>query len=229
MKSHWRIGVFVVLQLVFAAVFSPVALGNGLAAVEPPVIIVNSGDFTSVDLDQDGNPDHLVLSLPVEAKIAGEYWISAELQTEVNGEWQTLNYTATSFDWSPGRQVGEILFYGGEFVRRSVEGPCRVVINLRTGVWESKIPHLQDVPEIHSVSWQASDIAATDGPVNTASEALRRVQRWAKSNDKDLGHLLEKSFAFDRWRMDFTGTEQQPPRRIWVDPYGDISAVDRRR
>lgn len=226
MRLFWRVGIFLGIQLILMTGFAQAAWSEGLGN-ESPAVFQGEGTFDNADLDKDGNPDHLALNVPVEVNTAGEYWLSAEIQMQVNGEWQTINYTAVSFQWLPGKHNGRILFYGGEFLRRQEKGACRVVANLRMGGWETKDPYLQEAPAIHSVPWQASNIAATDGPINTASEAIRLARTWAEQEQKQLGDLTERSFAFDRWRMDFLGTKQQPPRRVWVDPSGDISVVDR--
>lgn len=228
MRRYMQIGILFGLQIFLMAGMTQVALGNTMEASTPPAAFLGSGSFETSDLDRDGQPDHLAYTISVDAKTAGEYWLSAELQTLVHGEWQTLNYTAVPFDWLPGRQDGRILFYGGEIERHQVEGPSRVVANLRIGGWETASPHLQNAPEINDISWQDSNVAAADGPVNTASEAVRLARTWAEREQKELGPLADRSFAFDRWRIDFSGTEQQPPRRVWVDPSGDISAVDRK-
>lgn len=227
MKPYLRMGILFGLQVIFIAGLAQAVLGNAMETSSPPAAFLGSGTFETTDLDDNGQPDHLAYTVPVEIKTAGEYWLSAELQMLVEGEWKTVNYTATPFEWRSGLQDGRILFYGGEILRRRINGSCRVVTNLRLGGWETLSPQLQNTPAMDSIPWQSSNIAATDGPINTVSKAVKLARSWAERENKDLGPLADRSFAFDRWRMDFVGTEQQPPRRVWVDPSGDISAVDR--
>lgn len=229
MRSRYCL--FLVISLVvFVSLISYAspALGNPDKAGESPVVLRNSDVFTMVDLDQNGEPDHLEFQVLADVQVEGEYWLSAELQSLVGEQWSTINFTAVPIEWEPGTNIGSVYFYGGEFRHRMISGPYRVVAHIRKGLWEGDDPVVALSNEIPWSSWQESDLAITGGPVERASEAVRLAKQWAERERKELGELTQKSFAFDRWRIDFNGTQSQPPCRIWVDPLGDITSVDRR-
>lgn len=226
--SKTKVSILTLLSFSFLLTFSHAALafpdqGNA------PVILHATGEFYPADRDEDGQPDHLAYRIKLAVERPGEYWLSGELQTLVGDEWQTINYTAVPYQWGKGPQTGEINFYGGELRRRQVAGPCRIKVTAQMGGWRMPEPLIQETSVIPPEAWQESDLAVTDGTITRGSQAVRLARNWAQENQKELGDLREKTFAFDRWRMDFGGTTQEPPRRLWVDPQGDISAVDRRQ
>jgi hypothetical protein len=226
-KNYPFLGIGLVVFLSLMSYASP-ALGNPDGSGDLPVVLRNSDVFNTVDLDQNGEPDHLEFQVLADVKIEGEYWLSAELQSMVGEQWSTINFTAVPVEWKPGTNTGSVYFYGGEFYQRRLSGPYRVVTHIRKGKWEGNAPLVAISKEIPWSVWQESDLAKTGGPVDRASEAVRLAEQWAERERKELGALTQQSFVFDRWRMDFNGTQSQPPCRIWVDPLGDITSVDRR-
>lgn len=221
--------VIVPLSTLFFILVSALAVQAFPEENKTPAALRPAGEFSATDRDGNGQPDHLTYRIELTVNQPGEYWISGELQTMVAGEWQTLNFTAVSYDWPSGEHTAELNFYGGEFRRNQVAGSCRVMITVQMGSWRLPEPLIQETPVIKDDDWQESDYAVTGGPVDCGSEALSLARKWGRENQKELGALMDKSFAFDRWRLDFAGTEHEPPRRVWVDPQGEISVVDRQR
>jgi hypothetical protein len=224
MRHYKWLVFFMSLSTIFFS-FSGVAFGYSVIP-QNPVILENSGRFYTVDLDHNGQPDQLGYQIKATAHQPGEVWISGELQSLVGGEWFTINYTSVPFVWEKGKYTATLQFYGGEFKRLRTDGPFRIRVGVRQGLWEKDNEIIDISPQFPWDEWQASDVAAVNGPVTRASIANGLAMEWAKKQQMDLGVLTAKTFAFDRWRMDYTGTAQEPPRRLWVDPNGEIFATD---
>jgi hypothetical protein len=222
---HCKFPVFFALLSIFCFGFSGMAFGYSMNP-QTPVVLNNSGQFISVDLDRNGQPDQLGYKIKALTNQPGEVWVSGELQSLVDGEWFTINYTAVPFEWDKGEHTATLQFYGGELRRLRADGPFRILVGVRQGLWEKDNQVTDISTRFPWDEWQTSDIAAADGPVTRASMANGLAEAWAKKEHKELGALTDKTFTFDRWRMDYTGTAQDPPRRLWVDPSGEIFSAD---
>lgn len=218
--------VLFVISFLFCLGFSGPAFGFEADSQQAPVVLEQAGHFIQADLDRNGSPDQLAYTIKGLVNQPGEVWLSGELQSLVDGTWFTINYTAAPFEWSKGEQTGTIYFYGGEFRRLRADGPFRILVGVRKGLWEADHQTVDLSQQYPWDSWQASDLVKADGPVTRATEAQQLAEGWAEKQHKDLGAMMDKTYVFDRWRMDFSGTALQPSRRLWVDPSGEIFSAD---
>ncbi len=187
------------------------------------------GRFFLVDANDNQLPDHLGFTVLVKGNYAGEkFWLCGELQALVGDEWQTLAYTAQEFDWAGTPVEASIYFYGGEIRRLQQDGPFRLLLQLK-GVDVNRQEFAGFTPSYRHDLFEKADLVLTGGGTQKTSEVLKLVEDWAKRSRLTLGALEEITFTFDRWRLDFKGTRKEPPRRVWVDPTGEISCAARVR
>lgn len=197
---------------------------NLLAKAEPPVSggFNFTGRFDLVDADGNGIPDHLgyFLRLP-EGPSPDLFWVCGELQVLVGNQWRTIDYTARSFGRESGGEAA-LYFYGGELRRLQVNGPFRLLVELR-GVNFNSSGVGGYSPAYRYDQFEAADVVLTNqGPFSTA-QIQKVVKAWAEQEGIALGPLATVTFAFDRWRLDFDGAGGGPGKRIWYAPTGEIN------
>lgn len=187
------------------------------------------GQFFLVDQDQDLIPDHLGFSVQVDGEITGSrLWLSGELQTLVENNWRTIAYSGCSYLWNNKPLEATLYFYGGELKRLKANGPFRLVLQARgVGLQTEVIAGFS--PPYQGADFGDSDLVWCEGTLRKTSEVLQQVLDWASGQGMSLGRLEEEAFTFDRWRLDFGGSDQEPARRVWIDPRGEISWVDMKR
>jgi len=217
---------FLLLILIqIGAVFSwqGQAKGEAAAPVSSPQF---SGYFSLYDADQNLVPDHLAFTLDLPAEYTGEVlWVCGELQAMVNNQWQTIDYAARNY---PGPYGGTptLTFYGGELKRLRVNGPFRIIVQIKgVNVNLSGVGGFS--PSYRYEEFEASDLVmCNQGTVSTAL-IRNQIYQWAAQQGIRLGPLGAVTFAFDRWRFDFTGEAQDSPKRVWYAPDGRIDWVER--
>lgn len=139
----------------------------------------------------------------------------------VDNQWRTIDYTARSFGRESGAEAA-LYFYGGEFRRLRVNGPFRLLVEIR-GV-NSKSSVVGGIsPAYRYDQFEAADVVLTNqGPFSTA-QIKKVVTAWAEQEGLNLGPLSTVTFAFDRWRLDFSGVGGGPGIRVWYAPTGEIN------
>lgn len=198
---------------------------NLLAKGETPAsggVLSFAGRFDLVDADGNGTPDHLgyFLQLPAGAR-PDRLWVCGELQVMVDNQWRTIDYTARSFGRESGAEAA-LYFYGGELRRLQVNGPFRVLVEIR-GVDLQSAGVGGFSPAYRYEQFEAADVVLTNqGPFSTA-QIKKVVHAWAGQEGIPLGPLSTVTFVFDRWRLDFRGLDGGPGKRIWYAPTGEIS------
>jgi hypothetical protein len=212
-----------VLATQILLIFSLKLLAKGAAPQGEPLNFPNRFDL--VDANQNGTPDHLgfFLSLPLESR-PDVFWVCGELQAMVNNQWRTIDYTARSFSQESGAEVA-LYFYGGELKRLQVDGPFRIMIELK-GVnldW-SGVGGFS--PAYRHSLFEATDVVLTNqGPFSTR-QIINVIHSWAGGEGLVLGPLETATFTFDRWRFDFRGVNGGARKRVWYAPTGEINWAD---
>lgn len=181
--------------------------------------------FDLVDANQNGTPDHLgyFLSLPLESR-PDIFWVCGELQAMVNNQWRTIDYTARSFGPESGMEIA-LYFYGGELRRLQVDGPFRIMIELKGANLDwSGVGGFS--PVYHHDLFEAADVVLTNqGPFSTG-QIKNVIYSWAGQEGLVLGPLEMATFTFDRWRFDFRGVNGGARKRVWYAPTGEINWAD---
>jgi|SRR5690554_173417 len=219
----------------YLILFLPVILGVFIlhpvtgSPEDEEIYLALPGRFFLEDVDQNQIPDHLGFSVLVNGEYAGKtFWLCGELQALVGRKWQTVAYTTKEFPWPGGPMEAAIYFYGGEIRRLKQEGPFRLQLQLK-GVNVERQEFAGFSPSYHYRSFEHSDVVLTGGKTVKTSEVVAKVGNWAERNGLVLGEMTEIAFTFDRWRLDFEGTRREPPCRVWVEPGGEISWVEKIR
>lgn len=212
-----------VITIQILLVFSLSLMAKGAA---PPVESLNfPSRFDLVDADFNGTPDHLgyFLTLPTESR-PDVFWVCGELQAMINNQWRTIDYTARSFGQESGAEIA-LYFYGGELQRLQVDGPFRIMIELKgvnldsSGVGGFSPAYRHDL-------FEAADVVLTNqGPFSTG-QIKNVIHSWAGQEGLVLGPLETATFTFDRWRFDFRGASGGAGKRIWYAPTGEINWAD---
>ena len=219
----------------YLVLFFPIVLGVFLLAPvtgsqgEEGFYPALPGRFFLVDANDNQHPDHLGFTVLVKGNYAGRSSGFAGVAGAGGDEWrQTLAYTAQEFDWAGTPVEASIYFYGGEIRRLQQDGPFRLLLQLK-GVDVNRQEFAGFTPSYRHDLFEKADLVLTGGGTQKTSEVLKLVEDWAKRSRLTLGALEEITFTFDRWRLDFKGTRKEPPRRVWVDPTGEISCAARVR
>lgn len=220
-KKHpgYYLVLLIVIQLLLVFSLHLLARGEDLPNYSNASV---SGNFQLVDADGNSIPDHLSYSVRTDNYSEGMVWLCGELQAMINGQWQTIDYTARGFN---GFRQGEELtlyFYGGEIKRLRINGPFRILVQIK-GVDLNLSGSEVLSPAYHYGEFEASDVVLYNGQSRLISEVLNTVQQWALQNGLEIGPLEVATFNFDRWRFDFQGNFRVPARRVWVSPTGEIN------
>lgn len=219
------------LLILFIQILLVFTLHLAADAQEPPdrLKLQLPGRFYLVDQDHNLLPDHLAFSVWVDGKLTSEhFWLCGELQALIDNNWQTVAFTGRSYRWSNQPMEATIHFYGGELKRLQVNGPFRLILKLKSVGFNNEVI-AGFSPSYQYQEFEASDLVWSEGELRKTSEVLKNVLNWAEKKGMILGRLEERTYTFDRWRLDFKGESPNPPRRVWVDPQGNISWVDKKR
>lgn len=139
----------------------------------------------------------------------------------INNQWRTIDYTARSFGTGSGTEAA-LYFYGGELQRLRVNGPFRILVEIR-GVNLNASGVGGFSPAYRYDQFEAADAVLTNqGPFSTA-QIKKVVYTWASEQGIELGSLETVTFAFDRWRFDFGGINGGLGKRVWYAPTGEIN------
>ncbi|HHW12544.1 MAG TPA: hypothetical protein GXX33_06035 [Firmicutes bacterium] len=217
-KKHPGFYLVLLIIIQILLVFSLHLLARGAAPPGEPLTF--SGRFTLVDGDGNGIPDHLGYFLPLPASRPDVVWVCGELQAMIDQQWRTIDYTARSFTQTSGEAA--LYFYGGELRRLRVNGPFRILIEIRgVNLHASGVGGVSAV--YHYDQFEAADAVLTNqGPFSTA-QIKKVIYTWASENGIQLGPLQTVTFAFDRWRFDFGGVDGGYGKRVWYAPTGEIN------
>jgi hypothetical protein len=193
--------------------------------------------FSLTDIDQDSIPDHLAYTIHVEPDLASRhFWLCGELQAVIDGDWQTIAYTGRHFPGDdntsaetstvPSSTEATLHFYGGEIKRLKVDGPFRLLVKIK-GVDLEEEQAIAFSPSYKHTEFEESDLVWVQGRKEKTSAVVEMVQRWATEQNLSLGVLAEATYNFDRWRLDYHGSPTEKAKRVWVEPGGKISWVNK--
>ncbi|NLM36549.1 MAG: hypothetical protein GX202_00285 [Firmicutes bacterium] len=214
-------GFYLVFLILFQIllIFSLPLLAQGAVPPEDPPTF--SGRFTLVDADGNGTPDHLGYFLPLPASRPDVVWVCGELQAMIDQQWRTIDYTARPFTQTSGAEAA-LYFYGGELRRLRVNGPYRVLIEIRGVSLHASGTGGVSAPFQYGQFEAADTVLTNQGPFSTA-QIQQVIYTWANENGIQLGPIQTVTFTFDRWRFDFAGGNGGYGKRIWYAPTGEIN------
>ncbi len=224
-KKHpgYYLVLLIVIQILL--VFSLRLLAKGESPSDSPLLNF-PGCFELVDADQNFVPDHLGFSLQLtEDYLGGTIWVCGELQAMINNQWQTIDYTAKEFLETKGKKL-TLYFYGGEFKRLQINGPFRLLIQIK-GVNLDVSGLSSFSPSYRHQEFENSDLVLSNQGPRSTSQVENNIREWAAQQGLILGSSDTVTFTFDRWRFDFKGEAGVSPKRVWYSPTGEINWVDK--
>lgn len=212
----------IIIQIVL--VISLQALAKGEVPTDPSHLQF-SGRFSLIDANQNMVPDHLGFSLDSPEEYSGEVlWVCGELQAMINNQWQTIDYTARNYA-GPNRSEPTLSFYGGELKRLQVNGPFRILVQVKgVNIDASGLGGFS--PAYRHEEFEVSDVVLCNQGAYSTALVQNQIYQWVAQQGLRLGPLGAVTFSFDRWRFDFTEDVQVSPKRVWYAPDGRIDWVE---
>lgn len=219
-----KICIIAIVLTVLLLLMMPSGATPSEVVLDQQVELAVPGSFALFDSDRNQQPDKLQFTINLNSYQEGDFIVVGNLEGMRGSNWVALGTTVIPYRWKPDHQTIQLFFHTDSIRKYRISGPYRVSISLKSGDWELPAQVAGFSPKY---AWQQfkDDVAAANGSVNSISVAKRMVEAWAEIQKVKLGNLVDASYDYDRWQLDYQARNSDQIIRMQVSPRGAVSVL----